>query len=109
MEVYVGPHDTKEHYTTGTGQLLTNVHEHSPDCDQFGCSIHAPSLHHMRNWPTNFRADHFGLMERICDHGIGHPDPDALGFIARETDPVFAKMVAIHGCCGCCKNPGGTT
>jgi hypothetical protein len=30
-------------------------------------------------------------MERICDHGVGHPDPDE-----------FMADVWVHGCDGCC-------
>jgi hypothetical protein len=33
-------------------------------------------------------------MERICPHGIGHPDPD---------DPAFKNPIeGVHGCDGCC-------
>ena len=34
-------------------------------------------------------------MERICDHGIGHPDPDEFRIRNGEDD-------GIHGCDGCC-------
>lgn len=55
----------------------------------------------MREWPTNFRADRFGLIERICSHGIGHPDPDSAAFIEQSghDDP------SVHGCDGCCTEP----
>lgn len=53
------------------------------------CPLHRRSNHHMRAWPQNWRDDR-GFMERICPHGIGHPDPDDSG-----ADPV-------HGCDGCC-------
>lgn len=53
------------------------------------CCIHNPSDHHMKDWPQNWREDR-GIMERICPHGIGHPDPD---------DPTTDK---VHGCDGCC-------
>lgn len=77
-------------YVTGTGQVLSNVH--SPDaCADNDCPIHNPSIHNMVGWPTYFRED-TGVMERICKHGIGHPDPD---------DPQSKHEV--HGCCGCCK------
>lgn len=36
--------------------------------------------------------DDRSFMERICPHGVGHPDPDD-----EHADP-------IHGCDGCC-NP----
>ena len=83
-----------EVFQSGTGQILRTVHAEGK-CAGDHCVIHNPSDHHMRDWPTNFRG---GTMldpgpvftERICPHGIGHPDPD---------DP-FAPVV--HGCDGCC-------
>jgi hypothetical protein len=54
----------------------------------------------MRDWPLNWRAD-TGVMERICEHGVGHPDPDHLDY-ARSLDATRAEGQAIHGCDGCC-------
>lgn len=56
------------------------------------CTIHERSDHHMRSWPQNWRDD-AGKMERVCEHGIGHPDPD-------EINPD-----KVHGCDGCCAEP----
>ena len=81
---------TPDQYVTGTGQVIENIHSHQK-CAGGPCVIHNPSDHHMREWPTNWRDDR-GFMERICPHGIGHPDPDD-----PNADPV-------HGCDGCC-NP----
>lgn len=53
------------------------------------CCIHNPSDHHMRTWPQHWRDDR-GIMERICKHGCGHPDPDDI------------TINRIHGCDGCC-------
>ena len=53
------------------------------------CPIHQPSAHHMAGWPQHWRDDR-GIVERICPHGIGHPDPDD-----QTSDTV-------HGCDGCC-------
>jgi len=39
------------------------------------CTIHSPSNHHMIDLSQYWRADR-GFMERICSHGVGHPDPD---------------------------------
>lgn len=57
------------------------------------CAIHWPSGHHMRSWPQHWRGDR-GIIERVCDHGTGHPDPDD-----KSRDRV-------HGCCGCCIGAG---
>lgn len=64
------------------------------------CCIHAPSNHHMRTWPMNWRADK-GLMERICPHSIGHPDPDHMAY-ARLVQGEDADWQGVHGCDGCC-------
>ena len=76
-----------ETYLSGTGQELL-VHPWSA-CHGSSCVIHAPSDHPMRDFPTHWRADR-GMMERICPHGAGHPDPD---------DPSDDRT---HGCDGCC-------
>lgn len=81
-----------ELYKTGTGQWIT-VHN-AYNCAVDPCPIHAPSDHHMRDWPTHWRADR-RIMERICPHGIGHPDPDCMNAI----------MDNVHGCDGCCQSP----
>ncbi len=78
-----------EPYTTGTGQKIF-VHRRE-DCEG-SCPIHNPSDHCMRDFPTHWRDDR-GIMERICKHGVGHPDPDD-----RTKDTT-------HGCDGCCNHP----
>jgi hypothetical protein len=47
----------------------------------------------MKDWPQNWRPDR-GIMERLCECGIGHPDFD---------DPKSKlPYEGIHGCCGHC-------
>lgn len=75
---------------------LINVHSRDR-CEGQACVIHNPSDHKMRDWPLNWRGDR-GLMERICPHGIGHPDPDDLAY----QDPDGSKAIGVHGCDGCC-------
>ena len=70
------------------GMTLLRVHD-SANCEGRACCIHHPSGHHMVTWPQNWRADR-RLMERICPHGVGHPDPDDL------------NPDSTHGCDGCC-------
>lgn len=62
------------------------------------CVIHNPSNHHMRQWPMNWRGD-TGVMERLCAHGVGHPDPDATTFAKAHGRGWYG----IHGCDGCCR------
>lgn len=66
-------------------------------CEGRPCVIHSPTDHHMRGWPLLWRDDR-GIFERICEHGVGHPDPDQL-YYWRETGPAEA----VHGCDGCCQ------
>jgi len=63
-------------------------------CVEEYCTLHERSNHSMREFPQHWRGDR-GIMERICTHGIGHPDPDDYRFLNGEDD-------GIHGCCGCC-------
>lgn len=73
-----------------SGQTLFNVHGEG-ECRGEYCTFHNPSAHSMRGFPRYWRADR-GIMERICSHGIGHPDPDEIN------DPTD-----VHGCDGCCR------
>jgi hypothetical protein len=34
-------------------------------------------------------------MERVCPHGVGHPDPDDIN--------VILGPEKVHGCDGCCE------
>lgn len=88
-------------YTTGTGQDISHVHQETGACTEYGCVIHAPSDHAMSEFPTHWRDDR-GLMERICPHGIGHPDPDDLEFKRRMYGTDYANTESVHGCDGCC-------
>lgn len=58
------------------------------------CPLHKRTEHSMRSFPQHWRGDR-GLMERICPHGIGHPDPDDPKLITDDGE-------GIHGCDGCC-------
>lgn len=76
----------------------SNLITHDPDkCSGEFCCIHNPSPHHMRDWPMVWRGDK-GQMERICPHGVGHPDPDDAAYRHR----VGEGYKTIHGCDGCC-------
>lgn len=77
-----------QHRTFVNGLELINVHDPAL-CEGRSCPVHHPSEHHMITWPQNWRNDR-KMMERLCSHGIGHPDPDDLG----------ADLV--HGCDDCC-------
>lgn len=76
-------------FTDDFGNKLINVHEQWQCMKNDSCTIHKPSYHHMRHMKQLWRNDR-KFMERICEHGVGHPDPD-------EVMPE-----GIHGCDGCC-------
>ena len=80
-----------ELYITGVGQRVY-VHELA-QCHEGPCPIHRPSNHGMRQFQTCWRYDR-GIMERICPHGVGHPDPDD------------RSGATVHGCDGCCHLTG---
>lgn len=88
-------------YVTGTGQKLVRVHDEGPGCFQHGCTIHNPTDPH-KDWPTHWRSD-LGIFERICPHGVGHPDKDSIGFIRMTRDEDEAAVYSVHGCDGCCR------
>jgi len=69
------------------------------------CIFHNPTEHKMRDWPMNLRTDAWAapLIERMCPHGVGHPDPDSVAFMDRNLSPKSKKYgFGIHGCDGCC-------
>ena len=63
------------------------------------CVIHSPSTHHMSKWPMLYRNDR-NIFERICEHGIGHPDPDQFQYWR----VMGTEFEAVHGCDGCCSD-----
>jgi hypothetical protein len=52
----------------------------------------------MKEWTLHWRDDR-KIFERICPHGIGHPDPDDLEYRRKKGLP---DSKGIHGCDGCC-------
>lgn len=87
------------------GTAIGRVHDPSR-CEGRGCPVHHPSDHPMRSFRLSWREEgmfdvkpsHF---ERICSHGVGHPDPDSAAFLA-----TLGFDVSVHGCDGCCTGSG---
>jgi hypothetical protein len=92
-----------DHMATGwmgvqeRGPHVLRVHPASACADDEACVIHKPSDHRMREWPLNWRDD-TKVMERLCPHGVGHPDPDATAFGESKGQTHYG----VHGCDGCC-------
>ena len=58
------------------------------------CTIHNRTEHLMRSFPQHWRSDRM-IIERICPHGVGHPDPDEYRILTGKDD-------GTHACDGCC-------
>lgn len=88
-------------FITAHGQFIGAPHARTADCDEFGCVIHNQTDHHMRGLPTLWRSDRM-IMERICEHGVGHLDPDNMAYFDRTRPDGHSE--SIHGCCTelCC-------
>lgn len=65
-------------------------------CEGERCIYHNPSAHHMDSWPIARGG------ERVCPHGVGHPDPDYLAWRHRVTNG--ETVAGVHGCDGCCQD-----
>lgn len=85
---------------TVSGPLRTHTAEH---CAGPVCAVHRPTEHHMRRWPMVWRSER-ALLERLCPHGVGHPDPDHLAFIRQKYGELEAHYESVHGCDGCCNH-----
>lgn len=83
-----------------TGSAVVVAVHHPDHCHPHQCTIHNPSTHHMREWPLNWRSD-TRVMERICPHNTGHPDPDDAAHATRTGQ----AWRTVHGCDGCCTPP----
>lgn len=89
-----------EYFTCSDGlQILVHNEEH---CDGNGCCIHSPSDHHMKEWPLVWDQEN-KQMQRVCQHGCCHPDPDDVAFRARRPDYVQSANGSKHWCDGCCQ------
>lgn len=79
--------------------VIQGVH-HQEKCTGY-CYIHNKSKHPLRHNPLKINLD-TGLLERICEHGIGHPDVDYLH--AREESGEDITFMGVHSCDGCCQH-----
>lgn len=93
---WVDPHNDRIHL----------MHTHPAEtCAGRACVVHHPSAHHMNTWPRNWRGLR-DIMERICEHGIGHPDPDDAAFRHIRAEMIGTPFdTGVHGCDGCCTKP----
>lgn len=99
-------------YTLVGGERIRNAHPLTERCISEGCAVHHPTDHHMADRPQHFRDPliermtmglHPGLMERVCVHGVGHPDPDHMRWYASCHTEAETRAEGTHGCDGCCR------
>lgn len=69
--------------------VLPNHHQREDCYYSDRCTLHNRSNHYMRKFPQVWNPNN-GIIERVCEHGIGHPDPDEL------------PGAEIHFCDACC-------
>lgn len=88
-----------EPVTLSSGQRILT---HTKESCIGPCPIHSPSNHHMVEWKLCWRDD-TKIFERMCPHGIGHPDPDTVTFVKKTRGSDLA--ITSHGCENCCRIP----
>lgn len=93
---------------TATGEPMILKHHSAKACVP-PCAFHAPSDHPLKDAPLNWRSglspfDGRRLLERLCEHGVGHPDPDGLAFANQNLPKGQEPDTGVHGCClsRCC-------
>lgn len=71
-------------------------------CEGQTCAIHNPSEHPLKDAAMVLRDDPFkyAMPERICEHGIGHPDRDSVAWYSQQG----VHGMGVHGCDNCCRN-----
>jgi hypothetical protein len=86
-----------DRFTLGTGEAV-RIHPRE-ECTG-PCVYHAPSGHPLHRAPVALGPSGFPL--RVCQHGIGHPDVDAVAQVARTYGEEYAALERVHECDGCC-------
>lgn len=82
-----------EQWLLPDGQLLTRTHP-AGSCQGANCVLHRPLIGPWSTWFLTWR-DTEGFFERVCECGIGHPDPSQFDQW-RRTGQMFRML---HGCC----------
>lgn len=87
-------------YTDSTGAEIRTHHEDK--CSGQYCSIHNPSKHLLWEAPTVWDNEN-KMMNRVCTHGVSHPDYDDVTYNVGILGKDEASHVE-HECDGCCGN-----
>lgn len=81
-------------YILENGSLKLKFVHDSSLCVGRPCTVHNKTDHTMRAFQQWWRSDR-RIMERICPHGVGHPDPDDFKIFQGVDN-------GDHACDGCC-------
>jgi hypothetical protein len=87
-----------ETFTTPTGQALEI---HAAEVCRGPCPVHMPTGHHLRCLALHWNVER-ARFERVCDHGVHHPDPDVIAVVRRDRGGEAAGAASMHVCDGCC-------
>lgn len=87
-----------EEFQLNTGQRVV-VHAKRFCVPLMNCPVHYRMDGSYLNLPMIWRDD-VRLFERLCAHGVGHPDPNQFAFW-HSINQDFKKS---HGCDGCCSD-----
>lgn len=79
-------------------KLFPGIRVHKREGCVLPCPFHGPSDHPLKDAPMCLRMDKSGLVERICEHGVGHDDPDSVAYLQKHGN----MWAGVHGCDGCC-------
>ena len=103
---------TDEHrlnFDRATSFRITRVHS-VKDCSGEYCIVHNPSPKAIAMGELNWRPDRGLFFERVCEHGVGHPDPDHMAHLKTLVDrglldQAHVDAEGVHGCCihRCCQ------
>lgn len=72
-------------------------------CNGKPCAFHNPTNHHMNSWPLDLNKEKNLLFERVCKHGVRHPDPDSYNYLS-SLEPSKSAELMNHDCDNCCKS-----
>lgn len=85
------------------GTLLVTHPEHA--CRGTHCCVHNPSDHPLRDAPLVW-LPRLRSLDRICTHGIRHPDRDDFAYKASQRlSPLLLALLSAHDCDDCCRWP----
>jgi len=57
-----------------------------------------PKSYPMPAWAVGQTRRASGLVEDMCSHGVGHPNPESV----KDLEARGLRGFDLHGCCGCC-------